>query len=196
METFLSRRLAPVGRTLQALWQQLPFRAMLLVVVGLFFVKEQYPFSNFPMYSKVDQEADILYITDQTDQALPMDAVFRTGSGTSKKMYKKELTAVTHATGRKLDDATPEDRATAGRAVMTTLMKRTRSSQMPPNVSQLRFYRKTFRLENGTLAHLEPERLAAFPFPPAGMPESEPPGTGATGTPEDAEPVDSPFPNP
>lgn len=138
---------------------------MLLVVLFLFFVKEQYPFSNFPMYSNLDAEADILYVTDQAGQALPMDAVFRTGSGTAKKMYKKELTAITKTTGRKLEDATPGDRSAAGRAVMVTLMERIRPKQMPSGVTHLVFYRKTFRLEDGGLAHLEPERLAEFPMP-------------------------------
>ena len=150
---------------LHAIWQRLPFRAMLLLVLFLFIAKERYPFSNFPMYSNVDEEADILYVTDQADQALPMDAVFRTGSGTSKKMYKKELNALTKTTGRKLEEATPEDRATAGRAVMTTILERIRTKHMPPSVTHLRFYRKTFRLEDGGLAHLEPERLAEFPVP-------------------------------
>lgn len=138
---------------------------MLLVVLFLFIVKERYPFSNFPMYSNVDEEADILYVTDQADNALPMDAVFRTGSGTSKKMYKKELNALTKATGRKLEDATLEDRSAAGRAVMNTIMERIRPKNMPAGVTHLRFYRKTFRLEESGLAQLEPERLAELPVP-------------------------------
>lgn len=138
---------------------------MLLLVLFLFMVKERYPFSNFPMYSNVDEEADILYVTDQADQALPMDAVFRTGSGTSKKMYKKELNALTKTAGRKLEDATAEDRAAAGRAVMTTIVERIRPKAMPSGVTHLRFYRKTFRLGDGGLAHLEPERLAEFSVP-------------------------------
>ena len=155
----------PLPPRLHAIWQRLPFRAMLLLVLFLFIVKERYPFSNFPMYSNVDEEADILYVTDQADRALPMDAVFRTGSGTSKKMYKKELNALTKTTGRKLEEATPEDRATAGRAVMATIVERIRPKAMPAGVTHLRFYRKTFRLEDGGLAHLEPERLAELPVP-------------------------------
>ena len=150
---------------LAAVWQRLPFRAMLLVVLFLFIVKERYPFSNFPMYSNVDEEADILYVTDQADAALPMDAVFRTGSGTAKKMYKKELSTISKAAGRKLETATPEDRAAAGRAVMATIVERIRPKAMPASVSQLRLYRKTFRLKDGRLAHLEPERLVELPVP-------------------------------
>ena len=155
----------PLPPRLAVIWQRLPFRAMLCVVLFLFVVKERYPFSNFPMYSNLDAEADILYVTDQADQAVPMDAVFRTGSGTSKKMYKKELNALTKTTGRKLEDATPEDRALAGRAVMGTLVERLRPQKMPSGVTQLRLYRKTFRMEDTGLAHLEPERLAEVLVP-------------------------------
>ncbi len=157
-------RLSPPPR-LAAIWQRLPFRAMLLVVLFLFLVKERYPFSNFPMYSRVDAEADILYVTDQEDQALPMDALFRTGSGTAKKMYKSELNVITKNAGRDLKTATVEDRISAGRVTMDTIWKRIRLKEMPAGVSQLRLYRKTFRLEDGRIAHLKPERLAELPFP-------------------------------
>ncbi len=148
-----------------AFWQRLPFRAMLLVVLFLFLVKERYPFSNFPMYSNLDEEADILYVTDQEDRALPMDAVFRTGSGTSKKMYKKEVNTQVKATGRKLASTTPEDRATAGRAVMDTLITRVRRKHLPASATHFRLYRKTFRLQDGGLSQLPPERLAEIPVP-------------------------------
>jgi hypothetical protein len=146
------------------IWRAAPFGPMLLLVLFLFVVKERYPFSNFPMYSNLDHEADIIYITGQADQALPMEKVFRTGSGTTKKMYKKELNALTKTTGRKLVHATAEDRAEAGRAVMATMLHRIRYKHMPPGVSQLRLYRKTFRLEETGLAHLEPERLVEQPL--------------------------------
>jgi hypothetical protein len=146
-------------------WQRIPFRSLLLVVVFLFVVRERYPFSNFPMYSNLDEEADVLYVTDQVDQALPMDAIFRTGSGTAKKMYKRELSALTKTAGRKPEDATSEDRAGAGRAVMATIMERMRRKEIPTTVSHLRLYRKTFRLGEGGLADLAPERLVDLPLP-------------------------------
>ena len=155
----------PTSAALATIWQAVPFRPMLLLVLFLFFVKERYPFSNFPMYADLDEEASILYITDQTDQALRMASVFRTGSGTSKKMFKKELNVVTKTAGRKLGEATAEDRAAAGRAVMATIVQRVRPNRMPATVSHLRLYRKIFRLQDGGLAHLEPERLVELPAP-------------------------------
>jgi hypothetical protein len=149
---------------LSRVWQGLPFRPMLLLVLFLFGVREYYPFSNFPMYSNLDKQADIIYITDQADEALPMESVFRTGSGTTKKMYKRELNALTKTTGRKLVHATAEDRAAAGRAVMATMLHRIRYSQVPPGVSQLRLYRKTFRLGENGPGHPGPERLVEQPL--------------------------------
>jgi hypothetical protein len=146
------------------IWRAVPFGPMFVLVLFLFGVKEYYPFSDFPMYSNLDHEADIIYLTDQADQALPMQKVFRTGSGTAKKMYKKELNALTKTTGRKLVHATAEDRAAAGRAVMATMLHRIRFWQMPPGVSQLRLYRKTFRLGENGAAPLEPERLVEQPL--------------------------------
>ena len=84
---------------LQAFWHRLPFRHLTVLVIALLVIKEQFPFSNFPMYSNFDSEADVVYIANQNGDPLAMDEVFRSGSSTAKKAYKKELGKLTKAAG-------------------------------------------------------------------------------------------------
>ena len=149
--------------TFQRLWQWLPFRAMTLLVLALYLIREEFPFSNFPMYSNINEEADVTFVTDQNDQPLPMKALFKTSSATSKKMYKKELATLTNAQGRDSDHATPQERAQAGRAVLNMLMPRLIQSAVPANTTALRFQVRTFRAGVDPEAGSKPEKLAELP---------------------------------
>jgi hypothetical protein len=100
---------------LKAFWEHVPFRHMTFLVIALFVIKEQFPFSNFPMYSNFDSEADVVYIANQNGDPLAMDDVFRSGSSTAKKAYKKELGKITQAAGgRDSNDANAEERMGIG----------------------------------------------------------------------------------
>ena len=63
------RRLSP-----HPAWFRPPFPAMLLLVLALYLIREEFPFSNFPMYSNISEEADVTFVTDQNNQPLPMKA--------------------------------------------------------------------------------------------------------------------------
>ena len=63
------------------------------------------------MYSNFDTEADVIFVTDQKDRVLPMEKVFRSGSSTAKKAYKKELGKITAKTKRDTKQATAPERA-------------------------------------------------------------------------------------
>ncbi len=60
--------------------------AFVLVAIG-----DQYPFSPFPMYAKLEPEADVLYVADELGQPLPMAKLFNVGSAQGKKRFEKEL---------------------------------------------------------------------------------------------------------
>ncbi len=153
MSAMLKSRLA-------TLWQNIPFRPMTLLVLALFVIKERFPFSNFPMYSNIDDKADVVFVTDQNDKPLPMKAVFKTSSGSSKKMLNTEIKKLTNPKGRDSADATPEELRTAGLAVLETLKARLRRDAMPPETTVLRFYRKTFRAGEQGVGREKPELLA------------------------------------
>jgi hypothetical protein len=150
---------------LRALWLRLPFPAMTVLVLALYLIREQFPFSNFPMYSNVSEEADVVFVTDQNDAPLPMKALFKTSSASSKKTYKKELAALTNPHGRDSDHANAEERAAAGREVLALLTSRLVHPAVPEGTTALRFHIRTFRAGVDPDAGPPPERLAETPIP-------------------------------
>jgi hypothetical protein len=145
-------------------WFRPPFPAMLALVLALYVIREEFPFSNFPMYSNISEEADVTFVTDQNDQPLPMKQLFKTSSGTSKKMYKKELGTITNAQGRDSEQATAEERARAGKAVLEMLVPRLVAKAVPPGTTALRFHVRTFRAGVGPEEGPAPEKLAEHPL--------------------------------
>ncbi len=144
-------------------WRRVPFRHMTAVVLALYVIKEQFPFSNFPMYSNFDNEADVVFVADQTGAPLAMDDVFRSGSSTAKKAYKKELGKITKPTGRDSKVASPSERAAAGAVVLGDWHSNMRRDRLPKGTTAIRLYRRTFELKDGRLADDTPELLAERP---------------------------------
>lgn len=149
----------------QALWMRLPFRHMTVLVILLFTVKEQFPFSNFPMYSNLDNEADVVFISDQKGEPVSMDRVFRSGSSTAKKAYKKELGKIVNPKGRDSKQSTLEERQAAAAIVLGDWHDHMRRERLPAGTTAIRFYRRTFSLtDEGKFADQTPELLAEKPL--------------------------------
>ena len=146
---------------LQAFWHRLPFRHLTVLVIALLVIKEQFPFSNFPMYSNFDSEADVVYIANQNGDPLAMDEVFRSGSSTAKKAYKKELGKLTKAAGnRDSNEANADERKAAGAIVLSDWHANIKPKNVPSGTTAIRIYRRTFELKDGRLGDQTPELLA------------------------------------
>ena len=150
-----------VSGRFQSLWMKLPFRHMTVLVIVLFVVKEQFPFSNFPMYSNLDNEADVVFIADQKGEPVSMDRAFRSGSSTAKKAYKKELGKIVNPQKRDSKQATLDERKAAAAIVLGDWCQNVRRAALPPGTTAVRFYRRTFSLTpEGKFADQTPELLA------------------------------------
>jgi hypothetical protein len=156
---------SPWRYRLRLFWSRLPFPAMTVLVVALYIIQDEFPFSNFPMYSNLSEEADVAFITDQNDKPIAMKALFKTSSGTSKKMYKTELGTLTQKSGRDSEDATPEERAQAGKAVLDSLVPRLRPEALPSGTTAVRFHVRTFRAGVSPDDSAASEKLAEYILP-------------------------------
>lgn len=156
----MSENASPPAPLLRRLWGYLPFRHMTVLVIALYLIGDQFPFSNFPMYSNFDNEADVFFVTDQKDQPLPMEGVFKTGSSSAKKRFKKELGKICNPKGRDTKQSTLEERHAAGEIILGTLVDDLRKAAVPPGTTELRFYRRTFRMVDDHFEQPAPELLA------------------------------------
>lgn len=152
------------------IWQKVPFRHVLAATLFLFVVKEQYPFSDFPMYSHMDNESDVLYITDQTDRVLPMEKLFGTGASTQKKEFISELKAICNPKKRDTRDALPEERSQAGAELMKELFPRLKRHNLAKlenaeSITGLRMYYKVFSInDDGVISSTTPQLVAERPL--------------------------------
>lgn len=141
-------------------WLKVPFRHMTAVVVACYIIGDEFPFSDFPMYSNFDTEADVYYVTDQRDKPVAMKRAFKTPSSGTKKRFKKELGKIVNPAGRDTKQAQPEELARAGRIVLATLVEDLRPASLPEGTTSVRLYRRTFRMEDDKLSDDKPELLA------------------------------------
>ncbi len=148
------------GSFLRVLWSKLPFPEMTVLVLALFVIKEQFPFSNFPMYSNIDAEADVIYVANQQDEPVAMKPLFKTSSGTSKKMFNTELKKLTNPSGRDSSQSTPEERMQAGKALLETLRGRLVKKAIPGGTTALRLYLRTFQAGESGVGQRRAELLA------------------------------------
>lgn len=146
-------------------WRLIPFRHVLLVTCFLSFwgdddLGQQYPFTNFPMYSHLDAESDVLYVTDQADKPLPFHTLFGTKTSTQKKSFITELKKICNPKKRDTRDALPEERQQAGAKMAEKLMPKLKRDRVPAGVTSLRFYYKVFRAEGDKITETVPQMVA------------------------------------
>jgi hypothetical protein len=153
----------PAAETWKRWWLRLPFRHMTALVLLLYVVGEQFPFSNFPMYSNFGLEADVMFVTDQNDQPVLMKPLLKTSSSSAKKRYKKELSNLCKKSGHHIDEATTEEKQKAGSMVLKTLIEDLDQRRLQPDTRELRLYLRTFVFDREAdhVREHAPERLAS-----------------------------------
>lgn len=70
--------------------QRVPFREVWLSVAVLLVIGEQFPFSNFPMYSSLDDKSFYYVVTDSQNRPLPYATVFRFRASHASKAFRSE----------------------------------------------------------------------------------------------------------
>ena len=159
----------PFLETALTYWRSIPFRHVLLVTIFLSFWHkdkwgEQYPFTNFPMYSHLDAESDVLYVTNQADEVLPFHRLFGTKTSTQKKTFINEVAKITNAEKKDSRDATPEERRAAGERMTAKLLPRLKADRVPAGTQSLRFYYNIFREQEGRIVESAPQLIAEHPL--------------------------------
>lgn len=88
----------------------IPFREVIAAVAVLLLIGEQFPFSNFPMYSSLDDESFYFVVTNSKDEILPYATSFRFRASFASKSYKTEYKKLVKA-GVPKDEASRQSAA-------------------------------------------------------------------------------------
>jgi hypothetical protein len=86
----LLAKISPVARSLAKLLLRIPFREVWLSAALLLIVEEEYPFSNFPMYSNLNEESVYFVVVNSDSEVLPYVPNFRSRSSYVPKALKTE----------------------------------------------------------------------------------------------------------
>ena len=125
----------------------LPF---ILLTAACLLIEEEYPFSNFPMYSSFSRETDYVFLATETDQPLPSAPTIGVGTATLKKMFKSELRIARRERGKSAD-VTESKRVAAER-----LLARFRAADQAGAIGDLppvvRLYEVQIRLADSRIA--------------------------------------------
>ncbi len=135
---------------------------------GLFFVmvalmliiKEEFPFSNFPMYSVLPESTTCLQLTDTQDKVIPIVPVFGEAITVLKKQLTHEIKMAQEKSAiKKRDDLPPEVTKAAGAKVLRWLLTHFKCNDPQLRGQVIRLQQTTFSLKDGQVVR-EVETLA------------------------------------
>jgi len=127
-----------------------PLLSLAIVVTALFFIADEFPFSNFPMYSNFDGEAQVLFVTDENGTPFAMKRLFNRSASSAKKIYKTYLEDACEQSGIDVKDARPEDQKRAAEKVMAQLFaqhKRKKFEELTAGAKSLQLRLHRIRLQ-------------------------------------------------
>lgn len=99
---------------------KLPFLGVVALAVLLQIAKENYPFSHYPMYSRLTDNVEYYYLTNAKGEPIPQGIYFGSSTSKTKKMLNTRLGKITG--GRNIDNATLAEVSEAGRQTLQYLM--------------------------------------------------------------------------
>ena len=154
-----SRAISSASRSLGRLLLRVPFREVWLSVALLLIVGENYPFSNFPMYSSLEEEAVYFVVLNGRGEVLPYVTSFRSRSTYVPKALKAERRKL-EKEGLSSDTALVQ----AGKNVLLSLIQRAEPQKRADLLRDgLRLIEVRISVENARLK--EDEKLVAEILP-------------------------------
>ncbi|MFP6875082.1 MAG: hypothetical protein VCA55_16405 [Verrucomicrobiales bacterium] len=100
---------------------RIPYLGLMAVTLCLLVIREWYPFSHFPMYSRLEDKASVVYITDSADAYIPIRTAFGISSSEVKKQYNRIRGILTKQDGRAYHDTTAAEESEAALTVLKYL---------------------------------------------------------------------------
>ena len=122
---------------LRQAFSAIPLKTTLAVVAICFIVRENFPFSHFPMYSSFDKYSYYIHIADKDGKPLPIFTLSGHRTSSLKKIYNSELKRTRErleADGveiKGLQFMTPDQRQPAGQHVLDWILNNTKEHLRP-----------------------------------------------------------------
>jgi len=149
----------------RCLWCLTP---LVLSTVLCLMLKENFPFSHFPMYSAFGKRTHYVYLTDGKDRPVPVESITYVRTGRLKKIFNQKLAETAGETGKKKRELTPAERSAAGEHTLRWLYEVTRpgGKVLLDELGSLRLYDVDVTIEDGERKTGVPELVGKISVPP------------------------------
>jgi hypothetical protein len=155
------------------IFRRIPLKVALLLTVVCLAVKEQFPFSHFPMYESFSDYSFNVYIADRDGNPIPVQSITSYKTSKLKKIFHSEQKAERkklEASGVEIDGyqfMTAEQRRPAGEKTLQWLFEKTKPSGLEAlrAAAPLRLYYIHLRVGDQGFER-ETELIAEVPAPP------------------------------
>lgn len=129
----------------------IPLKILILFTALNLLLKENFPFSHYPMYSKFENETRYIFITDENDNPIAIKKEFRINTEFLKKIYMNEARKVADSKGTKYWLLKADDLKPAGRVALSYLLNLPNKAKVLKDISSLRLYHVFLTLENNKI---------------------------------------------
>ncbi len=145
----------------------LPLRTFCVVLLLCGVVKDNFPFSHFPMYDSFPDHTFYIYVVDGKGEPVPLETVTGTRTANFKKPYDKELNKVRKTLDKRKRELTAAEREPAGRRALENLYKRAPEpvKRRLEALAPLQLYHADILMVDGDIVEPEPEWIATLPLP-------------------------------
>jgi len=140
--------LPPLPRVAASL-RQLPCKPLLVLTFLCLALKEQYPFSNFPMYSTFENKTYYVHLADGADQPVPTAEALGLATSTLKKIYDGEVRRELRRLQVRREHLTAEQKQAIGGPVLARLKKASAAQGAVGIPEVLRLYQVDIALAGG-----------------------------------------------
>lgn len=129
---------------------RIPWLGLMCLTLCLLAIKEWYPFSHFPMYSRLEDKASVVFISGADNGYIPIRTAFGVSASEVKKLYNRERGLLTMKDERAFHDSTESEDRKAGVTVLNYLVNRRRGSFWRKHrPSRIRLYHRVISLAEG-----------------------------------------------
>jgi len=147
----------------------LTIKACVALLIANMALRDNYPFSHYPMYASFTDHTFYVYVAGKDDQPLALETVtggIRTGK--LKKPYDRDIDKKRRQLGKRKRNLTPEERREAGEQALTQVYRnctppaRARLEKQAP----IKLYHVDIYMREGRVDERPPQLIAEIELPP------------------------------
>lgn len=149
--------------------QILPLSAGIIIAALCLLLKENFPFTHYPMYSNFEDQTYYVWVADRDGNPFPLQKLTSLRTGRLKKVYNNQLLdiregAKTEEGKPRKRDLTNEQRQPAGETTLRWLIESSPPEALTEfaRLSPIRLYQSNIRIDGNRVIEDEPELVGTL----------------------------------